>query len=182
MGKRPPPPDANRGGFVSSEYDAPFGSAYGADSVAVTLASTPAPKGATYLRLTQMRNQEYGFCVPHERASIIARTGLTFPTLLPPPGMASHTSGSGIGGNTATAAAELIGPLKPGDLVAQYRAQLDAAGWRTRPPATTGEDAALVYVEATDSIGVVWRGVMTSVQSGPSEIAVEIKMFKSPGR
>ena len=76
----------------------------------------------------------------------------------------------------------LAGLLKPADLIAHYRPQLDAAGWRTRAPVTTGEDAALAYVEATDSTGAIWRGVMLAVQSAPSEATVEIKMFKASGR
>jgi len=178
----PPPPDANHGGFVSSGYDTPFGTVYCADSTGVTLMSLPAPRGGTYLKVTQLRNQQYNFCVPRQRTRMLGGVELTFPTLLPPPGMTSHGGGSGMGGNSATISARLNGPLKPIDLVAHYRPQLDAAGWRTRAPVTTGDDAALAYVEATDSTGVVWRGVMTSVQSGPSEVEVEIKMFKAPGR
>ena len=178
----PPPPDANRGGFVSSDYGSPFGTTYCTDSTGVTLASMPAPKGGTYLKLTQLRNQQFNFCVPRERSRFFSGTDLKFPPLRPPPGMTAHGGGSGMGGNSASISARLSGPLKPADLVAHYRAQLDAAGWRTRAPVTTGEDAALAYVEATDSTGVIWRGVMTSVQSGPSEVVVEIDMFKSSGR
>ena len=81
-----------------------------------------------------------------------------------------------MGGRNASISASLSGPLKPADLVAHYRKQLDAAGWRTRTPVTSGEDAAIAYVEATDSTGVVWRGMMTALQSGPSEVEVGITM------
>ena len=44
------------------------------------------------------------------------------------------------------------------------------------------DDAALAYVEATDSTGASWRGLMTAVQSGLSEIEVEIKMRRPSNR
>lgn len=175
----PPPPDANRGGFVSSNgFGSPFGTTYCADSSGIALTSMPAPSGGSYIKITQLRNQQFNFCIPRQRDRIFPGMELTFPTLQPPPGMISHGGGSGMGGNSSMISARLTGPLKPADLIAHYRSQLDAAGWRTRTPVTTGEDAALAYVETTDPTGVVWRGVMTSVRSAPSDVEVEIKMFK----
>ena len=176
----PPPPEADRGGFVSNNYPLAWGNIYCADSAIITLSSTSAPRGGTYLKVSHARNQ-FSACRRQER-SYFDGMDFKFPALLPPPGMMSHGGGSGMSGNSVTASARLSGPLKPADLVAHYRPQLDAAGWRTRTPVTTGEDAALAYVEATDSTGVIWRGVMTAVQSGPSEVEVEIQMFKPSGR
>ena len=177
----PPPPDANRGGFVSSGYGygASFGTAYCADSTGITLTSIPAPNGGTYLKVIQLRKQQFNFCVPRERTRMFAASELKFPTLLAPPGMASQGGGAGSGGNSSSISTHLIGPLKPGELIAHYRAQLDAAGWRTRAPVSSGEEAAIMFVEATDSARVVWHGMMTALQIGPSNVEVEIKMMKS---
>lgn len=178
----PPPPEANRGGFVSTaDYPSPWGNVYCADSATVTLGAVPAPNGGTYLRLSHSRNQQYSACTRGQRSSLF-EAPFKFPMLLPPPGMVSHGGGSGMGGNSASVSARLTGLLKPADLVAHYRAQLDAAGWRTRTPITTGDVAALAYLEATDSTGTVWRGAMTAVQWAPSEVEVEIKMFGPSGR
>lgn len=178
----PPPPEASRGGFVSNaDYPSPWGNAYCADSATVLLSAMPAPNGGTYLRFSHNRNQQLGICTRGQRSSLF-EMALKFPALLPPPGMISHGGGSGMGGNSASVSAHLTGLLKPADLIAHYRAQLDAAGWKTRAPATTGDDAALAVVEAIDSTGGAWRGVMTAIQAGPSEIEIEIKMFKSSGR
>lgn len=178
----PPPPDANRGGFVSNaDYPSPWGNAYCADSATVMLGATPAPNGGTYLRVSHTRNQQFGPCTRGRQSSMFEMP-LKFPTLLPPPGMASHGGGSGMGSNNASASARLTGLLKPADIVAHYRAQLDAAGWRTRTPITSGDEAALTYLEATDSTGTVWRGVMTAVQWATSEVEVEIEMFGPAGR
>ena len=181
----PPPPDANRGGFVSSGFGYGGGGASGycADSTGVALASLPAPGGGTYLKITQLRNQQYNFCVPRdERWRMMAMPTLKFPTLLPPPGMSSMGAGAGSGGNSASTSGHLTGPLKPAELVAHYRTQLDAAGWRTRTPVAMGDDAAIVYVEASDSTRIVWHGMMTALQIAPSEVEVEIKMMKSRER
>jgi hypothetical protein len=172
----PPPPEANRGGFASSGYGPAFGNAYCTDSSSVTLTSMAAPRGGTYLKLTQLRNQQFSFCRPADRARMFGGSEFKFPTLLPPPGMMSHGGGSGMGGNNASISTRLSGPLKPAELIAHYRAQLDAAGWRTRAPVTTGEDAAIAYLEATDSAHVVWRGIMTAFQIDPSNVDVQIQM------
>lgn len=181
----PPPPDANRGGFVTSGFGYGGGGANGycSDSTSVAIASMPAPGGGTYLKVTQFRNPQYNFCAPRdERWRIVALPTLKFPTLLPPPGMSSMGGGGGSGGNTASISAHLTGPLKPAELVAHYRAQLDAAGWRTRTPVAVGDDAAIAYVEASDSTRVIWHGMMTALRVGPSEAEVEIKMIKSGER
>lgn len=178
----PPPPDANRGGFVSSSFGYGGGGANGycADSTAVGLASMPAPGGGTYLKVTQLRNPQYNFCAPRDpRRGIMAVATLKFPALLPPPGMSSMGGGGGSGGNTTSISAQLTGPLKPAELVAHYRTQLDAAGWRTRTPVAIGDDATIAYVEASDSTRAIWHGMMTALQVGPSELEVEIKMMKS---
>ena len=170
----PPPPAPDRGGFVSNNYS-PWGNLYCADSAAITLGAAAAPNGGTYLKVSYTRNQQFSACTRQVRSSF-AEVEFKFPALLPPPGMLSRSSGSGMGGGNASASAVLTGPLKPADLVAHYRLQLDAAGWRTRPPVASGDDAALAYVEAADSTGAPWRGIMTAMQSGPSEVEVEIKM------
>lgn len=178
----PPPPEVDRGGFVSSSFGYGGGGASGycADSTGVAVASVPAPGGGTYLKVTQPRNQEYNLCTPRDmRWRIMAMPALKFPALLPPPGMSSMGGGGGSGGNSTSISAHLTGPLKPAELVAHYRTQLDAAGWRTRTPVTIGDDAAIAYVEASDSTRVVWHGLMTALQVSPSEVEVEIQMTKS---
>ena len=174
----PPPPGSDRGGFVSTNYSSSVGYAYCADSTGITLASMPAPNGGTYLKLTQVRNEQFNFCLPRERARIFSGTEFKFPVLLPPPGMSSQGGGGGSSGNSSSITAQLFGPLKPAELIAHYRAQLDAAGWRTETPVTIG-DAAVAYVEAADSARVAWRGMMTALQIGRSNVEVEIKMMKS---
>ena len=174
----PPAPEAARGGFVSS-YGPSFGSAYCTDSVGITLASLPAPKGGTYVKLTQLKNQEFNFCTRRERTRMFPGSELTFPRLLPPPGMASRGGGAGSGGSSSSISTRLMGPLKPAELIAHYRSQLDAVGWRTRTPVAIGDEAAVTYVEATDSTRVVWHGLMTALQVGPSDVEVEIQMTKS---
>ena len=181
----PPPPDATRGGFISSGFGYTGGGASGycADSTGVALAALPAPGGGTYLKITQPRNQQHNFCHPRdERWRIMAMPTLKFPTLLPPPGMSSMGGGGGSGGNSASTSGQLTGPLKPVEVVAHFRTQLDAAGWRTRTPVAIGDDAAIVYVEASDSTRIVWHGMMTALQIAPSEVEVEIKMMKSRER
>jgi hypothetical protein len=178
----PPPPGADRGGFVSSGYGASFGNAYCADSTGLMLAPMPAPRGGTYLKLTQLRNQQFSFCRPGERAGMLMGSQFRFPSLVPPPGMISRGGGGGTGGNTSSISTRMSGPLKPAELVAHYRAQLDVAGWRTRTPVTAGEDAAVAYVEATDSAHVVWHGLMTALQVGPADVDVEIRMVRPPDR
>ena len=178
----PPPPDANRGGFVSSYYGSGSGYAYCADSTGITLASMPAPRGGTYLKLTQVWNEQFNFCVPRDRARIFGGPEFKFPSLLPPPGMTSQGGGGGSGGNSSSITARLSGPLKPAELLAHYRTQLDAAGWRTRTPVSIGEEAAVAYVEAADSTRAVWHGMMTALQLGPSDVEVEIKMMKARER
>lgn len=178
----PPPPGADRGGFVSNTYSSSWGNIYCADSATIMLSSMPAPGGGTYLKVSHLRNQQFGACNPRRERSSFADRGFKFPALLPPPGMMPHGAGTGMGGRNASISVDLNGPLKPADLVAHYRKQLDAAGWRTRTPVTSSEDAALAYVEATDSTGVVWRGVMTALQSGPSEVEVAITMVAPFGR
>ncbi|HKN66850.1 MAG TPA: hypothetical protein VJW73_11255 [Gemmatimonadaceae bacterium] len=178
----PPPIDADRGGFVSSGYGIPFSNAYCADSASLAITSMPAPRGGTYLKITQLRNQQFSVCRPSEQARRFFGSLLKFPSLLPPPGMISHGGGGGSGSNSTSTSARLTGPLKPAELVAHYCAQLDAAGWRTRAPVTAGEDVAVAYVEATDSTRVVWHGLMTALQIGPSEVEVEIKMTRPSDR
>jgi len=172
----PPPPDVDRGGFVSSAYGTPFGNAYCSDSTSLAITSIPAPRGGTYLKITQQRNPQFSFCRPSDRARFLFGTQFKFPALLPPPGMISHGGGSGSGGNSSSISARLSGPLKPAELVAHYRAQLDAAGWRTRPPVTVADEAAVAYVEASDSTRAVWHGLMTALQTGPGEVEVSIEM------
>ena len=171
----PPPPGGDRGGFVSNNYSSPWGNLYCADSAAISLGAAAAPNGGTYLKVSYTRNQQFSACTRRVRASF-AEVEFKFPALLPPPGMLSRSSGSGMGGGSASASAVLTGPLKPADLLAHYRSQLDAAGWRTQAPVASGDDAALAYVEATDSTGAAWRGLMTALKSGPSEVEVEIRM------
>jgi len=154
----PPPPGADRGGFVSSTFPSAWGNVYCTDSATVMVSSAPAPAGGTYLKISRGRTQQFSACSPRRERSAFGETGFKFPALLPPPGMTAHRNGSGIGGRNASISAGFNGPLKPADMVAHYRKQLDAAGWRTRTPATSSEEAALAYVEATDSTGVVWRG------------------------
>ena len=173
----PPPPDANRGGFVSSGFGYGGGSAYCADSTSIRLMSMPAPGGGTYLKLIQLRSQQFDFCVPRPR--MFAGPEFKFPNLVPPPGMSSEGGGSGSGGNSSSISTHLSGPLKPAEVIAHYRTQLDAAGWRTRPPLTSGDELAIAYVEAADSTRVVWHGMMTTLQVGPSEVSVEIRMLKA---
>jgi hypothetical protein len=178
----PPPPDVDRGGFVSSGYGTPFGNAYCSDSTGLAITSIPAPRGGTYLKITQLRNQQFSFCKPSEQARRFFGSLLKFPPLLPPPGMISHGGGGGSGSNSSSISARLTGPLKPAELVAHYRGQLDAAGWRTRAPLAAAEDAAVAYVETTDSTRVVWHGLLSALQTGPSEVEVEIKMIRPPDR
>lgn len=174
----PPPPDVNGGGFVSSGFGYGGGNAYCAQSTGITFMSMPAPRGGTYVKLIQLRNQQFNFCVPREPTRMFDRTQLKFPNLLPPPGMVSRGGGRGSGGSTSSISTWLMGPLKPVELIAHYRTQLDAAGWLTRTPATIDGEAAITYVEATDSTHVVWHGMMTALQVGPSQVDVEIKMMK----
>jgi hypothetical protein len=172
----PPPPESNRGGFASSMYGSPFGNAYCTDSSSVTLTSIAAPRGGTYLKLTQLRNQQFSVCRPGDRARMFGGSEFKFPTLLPPPGMVSYGGGSGMGGGSASISTRLNGPLKPAELIAHYRSQLDAAGWRTRAPVASEEDAAIAYLEASDTARVVWRGIMTAFQVAPSSVEVQIQM------
>lgn len=44
---------------------------------------------------------------------------------------------------------------------------------------SSGEEAAIAYVEAADSTRAVWHGMMTALQIGPSNVDVEIRMMKS---
>jgi hypothetical protein len=172
----PPPPDANRGGFVSSGYSSPFGNAYCTDSSGLTLTSMAAPRGGTYLKLTQLRNQQFSFCRPGDRARTYGGSEFKFPTLLPPPGMVSQGGGRGMGGGSASISTRLNGPLKPAELIAHYRSQLDAAGWRTRAPVASDDDAAIAYVEVSDTARVAWRGIMTAFQVAPSRVDVQIQV------
>jgi hypothetical protein len=105
-----------------------------------------------------------------------------FPALLPPPGMTSYGGGGGSGGSSSSIKTRLTGPLKPTEVLAHYRAQLDAAGWRTRAPVASGDDVAITYVEASDTSYVVWRGLMSVFQADPTSVDVEIKMVNPRGR
>ena len=176
----PPSPESTRGGFVSSAYVSAFGNVYCRDSMPLFVTSLPAPAGGTYLKLAQRRDRDF-VCRPREGERFSA-VEFKYPVLLVPPGMSSHSSGSSSGGGSSSINTRLTGPLKPAEALAHYRAQLDAAGWLTRSPGTSGADAAIAYVEAPDSTKVVWRGMLTAVQIAPSEVEVEIQMRRSRER
>jgi|tagenome__1003787_1003787.scaffolds.fasta_scaffold20987030_8 hypothetical protein len=178
----PPPPGEERGGFISSGYSAPFGNAYCSDSTSLALASVPAPRGGTYLKITQLRNQQFSFCRRRDRERMLFGSQFKFPALMPPAGMATYGGGGGSGGSNTSINTRLTGPLKPSEVLAHYRAQLDAAGWRTRAPVASGDDVAITYVEASDTSHVVWRGFMTVFQADPTSVDVEIKMVNPRGR
>jgi hypothetical protein len=178
-GPPPPRPDAERGGFMSSPYESAWGSLYCADSAAVSVSSSPAPNGGTYLKVRYSRGRELNFCSPQRVARMVAE--LKFPVLLPPHGMTQHGTGGGSSGDNISTSAQLMGALGPPDIVSHYAKQLEAAGWKTGTVASSGMTS-LASAEARDLEGTLWRGALIAQRVSDLEVEVTLQMARPSGR
>lgn len=112
----------------------------------------------TFARVTFRPMRDRSSCQPP--AASVQQHQLTLPPLTPPPGADVRRSGGsggtdGVGSNAEVTGANLV----PSAIVAYYAAQLVAAGWTAETPAVSDRVAAQ-YLEAKDSTGTSWEGVL----------------------
>ena len=176
----PPPPESERGGFVSSPYTGSWGNFYCGDSGTAVVSYSPAPQGGTYLKVRYGREKQSSFCAPQRMASFQGPS-LTFPALLPPPGMSQSGGRGGSGSDRTEISARLTGPLGPAELVAHYLKQLEAAGWTMGPLVTSGE-VSLASARATDPERTQWNGALVAQRISAYELEVTIEMSRPSER
>jgi len=124
-------------------------------------------------RVTYRRALRGGGCLGYRAAR--SADQLTLPELKPPDGV--HVAGShgGSGTGEVSSAADVTGAnLRASTIVAQYAAQLVAAGWIADPPAVSQRVTAQ-YFEAKDASGGRWAGVLMA-SGGGSALAISLIM------
>ena len=122
---------------------------------------------------------------PGERWSSRVLHGGTFvvPRLLPPAGVRRDSGGGSSGGSSGsdhhtTRHIKITTDLTPQALLSSYASQLANAGWITGVVHTT-IDNATQWLEATDTTGRTWRGVLVVYANGAAR-EVFIYMATAP--
>jgi hypothetical protein len=173
----PPPPPNDRGGFVSTNYSGGWANTYCADSGLATVFYIPAPAGGTYVKVEHRADKERTICSRPLVVRAFREPTLKFPRLVAPPGMTQQGGGGGSSGDDVEISARLTGGLEPAAIVAHYLKQLDSAGWKMAPIATSG-GTTVAAADVKDSEGTQWTGAIIASRVAPTQIDVVLRMAR----
>ena len=151
------------------------------DSAIVMIFAAGGAKGSSYLTVSHRARDRYDACAQRPADDRFTRD-LDVPPLQPPTGARTVGGGTGGGNGDLYASIRVETSLTPDALVAHYARQLGEAGW-TLGAALAGKDLAIVPLEARDSRGQQWRG-MISALSWPADSVkrVDLRMMRPDDR
>ncbi|HEU4558143.1 MAG TPA: hypothetical protein VFS20_09850 [Longimicrobium sp.] len=142
-------------------------------SETVTLSSSAAPGGGSYLRVDYHKTDRPSACSyqTSSRGTDPWRD-VPIPTLNVPAGAAVMNTSMGtrgLGGSGGDVGARLRSRMGAHELAASFERQLRSAGWTPSPPASNAEVAAQTF-RMRGADGKEWFGVLTAVAHPESEI------------
>jgi len=168
---QPPMPGASRGGFVSSGMGDRGPSFFLCrDSSSLWLNAKPRLAGGSTLHISLTPRR--GSMCDGERMRMMSRgdrDDLQLPTLRPPAGVYSRSSGRGSGGNYSESDTELGTTMNPADLASHFTNQLREQGW-TLGVRASDATAVVQIASHKDGIGRALTGVLGVVATPGTDI------------